>query len=1312
MFNSFIHWFPDRPKVTVIGSIILLALCVVLIQEGLFIDGKLNIDTSAKPFSQEKPEEEQDIVIGDRFKGANDKKIKAREDTADGRKWGRHNYTIVLKPKNLEQFNLDFFLKLEEITDSFSSEPSVYSVQSLMDASRSSGFCIGKAIIKIPSVGNICESVLETYHSQMACIQNREENLKNLAALETIEDDLNFGYDDENDDLFDIEDEEEGTPVSSTVGEIGGEIGGANNFVCSRSILEKTEKDIYQDTEAKISQVFKDIQISTMLHKRVIAGDLKATVIGVRLIAGENMNEEKSLAMTEKHLNKMRSWGWDVAWMSPKRLKSVIVETIMHDLKTLLPITIFLMLGSLYLSFRSVSGMLLPFVVVAVALALTIAIIALTGIPLNTVTVAIPALLICVGNDYAIIFLTKYYQEIRARQNESKVAVVKDVLQHLITPLSVTALTTVCGFSALMISEIPAIQQLGFFASVGVVLSIFLSLTFLPSLLIILPRPKVVEKKNGAGQASKSFMESYLDKLTHLVEKYPVKIMWFWALLTLVFMIGVSMVRVDGDMNPISEDNPMMKDRAFFIDNFIGDDRLDIYVESKDQNFDLQSVELMYGLRDIKSWLFQKEGANDLSKIRGLRVDRMDSSLDYLSVNRNGLDNLKDKEVRFYFKNTAPKYNFPKHLSNDKDLYRFKIYFTADNIPAKLELVEALKQQLRLKLPRTNYYIKGHTILVSEAQNNLSRGQIESIVLALVFVFIILSALFMSFKMGALAVVPNIIPVTIFFGTLGFTSTPIGFTISLVAAIVLGIGVDDTIHYLTHYHANLKKLRNEKQAALLTIKQTGRPMTYTTISLGLGFVVFLFSDMYQQRLFGVMTAYIFVVCLITDMNFLPSVMSKVKFITAWDYLSMKIDMAFVHSLALFDGMTEREVKLATLSAYTIDLEADEFLFHEKDFANEAYVVLKGNVELYFDEKYHGERRSFGHRGLGEVIGIRGLFRRAERKGTAVATESSQLLVLNEDILFNLQKKYPLTAMKLFMNFAKTLAMPIASANQQVASKRIQALLTFENDPKAYQEYLEKMIDDIIEDGVMSPSERQEFEKIIYADGIVSPEEQVQLDRLNQMLESNELKEEQSIEDLIDKIIEDGVIDPEERAELNKVVYADHFISPEEQVQLDRLETLIQEGKVVEYKKVFENILQKMTASQVKWFNKQFEVKKVAANEVLFSQGDHGDYMIVVNKGSLNVKAKGTDGRESIIATRIAGDLVGAVDVIIGDNIRNVTVEALEASEVVLLSLKELKRMESKNKKLAAQFYFNLVCMFSDHLEESLRELDHDLSSAQ
>ena len=99
-----------------------------------------------------------------------------------------------------------------------------------------------------------------------------------------------------------------------------------------------------------------------------------------------------------------------------------------------------------------------------------------------------------------------------------------------------------------------------------------------------------------------------------------------------------------------------------------------------------------------------------------------------------------------------------------------------------------------------------------------------------------------------------------------------------------------------------------------------------------------------------------------------------------------------------------------------------------------------------------------------------------------------------------------------------------------------------------------------------------------------------------------------------------------------------------------------------------------------------------------------DYMIVVKKGSINLKSMDDKGTESIIATIPAGDIVGAVDIILDNSIRHETIVTLEDSEVYYLSMEKLKKMEQKNKKLAAQFYFNLVCMFSDHLEEYQSEL--------
>jgi len=205
-------------------------------------------------------------------------------------------------------------------------------------------------------------------------------------------------------------------------------------------------------------------------------------------------------------------------------------------------------------------------------------------------------------------------------------------------------------------------------------------------------------------------------------------------------------------------------------------------------------------------------------------------------------------------------------------------------------------------------------------------------------------------------------------------------------------------------------------------------MIFTTVTLTLGFVVFALSDMQSQILFGLFTAMTLFICLITDLNFLPSIMARTKVITLWDYLDLEYDEEFIQKISIFKGMTLKEAKLTTLMAYRSTFEKGELLFQEGDVSHEMFIVLEGSVEVFLDESKHSQERHLADLGQNSVFGEMGLLRDTTRSASARASEKSTLLVFNKKVLRNMKKRYPKISKKLFLNLARKLLLSVIKSN--------------------------------------------------------------------------------------------------------------------------------------------------------------------------------------------------------------------------------------------------------------------------------------------
>ena len=257
-------------------------------------------------------------------------------------------------------------------------------------------------------------------------------------------------------------------------------------------------------------------------------------------------------------------------------------------------------------------------------------------------------------------------------------------------------------------------------------------------------------------------------------------------------------------------------------------------------------------------------------------------------------------------------------------------------------------------------------------------------------------------------------------------------TISVIAAIALGIGVDDTIHFLSHYNEYANKLRNKRKASLKTVPVVGRAMLFSTMALSAGFILFSQSEMESVILFGTFTAFTLLACLAIDMTFLPSVVMETGLITVWDYVGLKFDDEFVKDIDMFENMTVREAKMASLMAYSVDMEPGKQLFSQGEIGEEMYVVLNGSISIFLENDEI--RTNLVRLEKGNTFGEMGLFRNAERSASAEAYEKTRLLVINRDCLEPLKKRHPKIASKLFLNLANNLQLSLKETNERLLSQ--------------------------------------------------------------------------------------------------------------------------------------------------------------------------------------------------------------------------------------------------------------------------------------
>ncbi|MEF3255790.1 MAG: MMPL family transporter, partial [Deferribacterales bacterium] len=246
----------------------------------------------------------------------------------------------------------------------------------------------------------------------------------------------------------------------------------------------------------------------------------------------------------------------------------------------------------------------------------------------------------------------------------------------------------------------------------------------------------------------------------------------------------------------------------------------------------------------------------------------------------------------------------------------------------------------------------GENILVNAAADTIAAGQAWSITLILFIIFTIMSISFLNIKAGILSLIPNLIPIFFAFGLMGYLGIDLNVGTAMIAAISIGIAVDDTIHLMVRYNSELKKQNDQDLAIKETIHSEVTPAISTSIALTLGFLVLVFSNFLPVIHFGWLSATVMLIALFSDLIVTPLFLYKTRLITLWDMLNFKLKNSVFKS-ELFIGMKKWQVKKLILSSKIKEFKAGEYIIRQGNKERTFYLILDGKADV-IKEKENGE----------------------------------------------------------------------------------------------------------------------------------------------------------------------------------------------------------------------------------------------------------------------------------------------------------------------------------------------------------------------
>lgn len=778
------------------------------------------------------------------------------------------------------------------------------------------------------------------------------------------------------------------------------------------------------------------------IYLNVVSRDGKgaAILIFLKQQAGENELSQKARDDRLQEIVAREQGPEELYLTGIQHITVTSLRLMQRDLRTFTPLSVAVIMVVLGFCFRNVRGVLLPLMSVLCGVVWTLGIMVLTGEAITIGTLVLPSLLIVIGSTYSIYIIAQYEDEIQKGGTVEEV--VLRALTRVSIPVTVAAFTTVVGFATLLVNRIGTIRALGLYAAVGFGCVTVVVLTLMPAALTLLPLPhrRVARKESDR-------LAGLLAQVRQFDRQYRVPIMVVAALLVIPCVWGVSRIRADSNfIQYFKKDSPVRRANEIISEKIGGTQNFDIIVNSSKKGGAI-TFDLLERIKGLQTYLAALPG-----------IDQTVSIVDYCelldrAIQSNGTgdaaggseegktltppatsagtpmttfwqhpEQLGGVRQLVYLnqRQRGPANAFAAVLSSDSSIARVVVRTRLTSSSDIMHTAETIRRYGREHFPpEVTVRPTGSLILLNEATEDIVWGQIASLGFALVVIFMVLSLLFLSIKVGFLSLLPNILAILLLFGVMGMTGITLNVGTSIIASIAIGIAVEDAIRYLARLSDEIRTTHDQEKAIFQTISTVGKPIIYASAALGLGFMVFLFSNFVPIQKFGFLTALTVAVAFVNDLVLLPALLATTRIITLWDLLYLKLGKDPHKTIGLFEGLRPSQAKIVTLMGELKAFPHGQAIVRQGELGNEMFVLIGGKAEVRVT--VNGQSRVVRELNRGDVFGEMGLIRHHERTADVFAAEDVEVLVVNERFLTRMQRRYPRIGAKIFLNVAKILS---------------------------------------------------------------------------------------------------------------------------------------------------------------------------------------------------------------------------------------------------------------------------------------------------
>ncbi|MFT5145952.1 MAG: putative RND superfamily exporter protein [Polaribacter sp.] len=520
--------------------------------------------------------------------------------------------------------------------------------------------------------------------------------------------------------------------------------------------------------------------------------------------------------------------------------------------------------------FRSFRATFITLLVVIIGVIWAFGFIGLFRYEITVLSALIPPLIIVIGVPNAVFLINKYQQEIKKHGQQAK------ALQRVISKIGnatlMTNITTASGFATFVFVKSNLLREFGILASVNIISIFILALLIIPIIYSFMPIPK----KKHLSHLETKWIENVVNWMEKMVRTNRITIYFATVLVIVLSIIGVYKITVSGSLiEDMPKNTDFYKDIKFFEKEFGGIMPLEILIDTKKSKgvMKLSTLKKMEKLNEtIESFPELSKPISVVNLVKYSKQAYYNGNPKYYQLPTNQ----EQSYIFSYSKNSSSDTGMLKTFVDSTGRYARITTFMKDIGTEKMDIIqERLKTVIAKEFPADRYTVSltGKALVFIKGTNYLIKNLVISLSLAILLIAIFMAWMFRSPQMILISLIPNMLPLLITAGLMGFLNIPIKPSTILVFSIAFGISVDDTIHFLAKYRqeliANKWKIKPSVYSAL---RETGVSMFYTSIVLFFGFLVFTLSSFGGTIALGGLVSVTLLLAMVSNLLLLPSLL--------------------------------------------------------------------------------------------------------------------------------------------------------------------------------------------------------------------------------------------------------------------------------------------------------------------------------------------------------------------------------------------------------------------------------------------------------